>query len=126
MKSELHRVKAERIERSIQKLNNADYEITIEACMLAGTHWFNLARHQMAIGDLERDVMHAEFIDGIQRVQISVLAPALLPALDEIEGYRTGFVRGDLEGGEKIAARCRDLLDVIRNAALHCELPKGK
>jgi hypothetical protein len=126
MKPEFHRVKAERIARSMQKLNDVDYEIIIEGCMLAGTHWFNLARHQMEIAGPERDAMHAEFLDGAQRVAISLLAPALLSALDEIEGYRAGFVRGDLEGGDKIAARCLSLLDIIRNAALNCGPPKRK
>src|SRR6516225_9855329 len=114
MKPEVHRVKAERIALTMQKLNDANYEIIIEGCMLAGTHWLNLARHQMEIAGYEHDAMHAEFLDGAQRVVISLLTPALLGALDEIEGYRTGFVRGDLEGGDKIAARCRSLLDIIR------------
>ena len=110
----------------MQKLNDANYEIIIEGCMLAGTHWLNFARHQMEIAGPDRDAMHAEFLDGAQRVAISLLAPALLGALDEIESYRAGFVRGDLEGGDKIAARCRGLLDTIRHAALNCGPPKRK
>jgi hypothetical protein len=118
MKPDFHRMKAERIARSMQKLTDADYETIIEACMLAGTHWFNFARHRMAIAGSERDIMHAEYLDGAQRVEISLLEPSLLSALDEIEGYRAGFVRGDMEGGQGIAARCRNLLDTIRSAAL--------
>lgn len=118
MNPELHRTKAERIANSMQKLSDSDYEAIIEASMLAGTHWFNFARHQMKTTGSENDVMHAEYLNGTQRVEISLLAPVLLNALDEIEAYRAGFVRGDLAGGQEVAARCRGLLESIRNAAL--------
>jgi hypothetical protein len=38
--------------------------------------------------------------------------------MDEIEAYRAGYVRGDLDGGEQVAARCRSLLEDIRRVAL--------
>ena len=118
MKPEFHRMKAERIACSMQKLTDADYETIIEACMLAGTHWFNFARHRMAIAGSERDIMHAEYLDGAQRVEISLLAPSLLSALDEIEGYRAGFVRGDMEWDKRL----RPVVEIssIRSAARLC------
>lgn len=118
MKLELHRTKAERIARSMQKLSDADYEAIIEASMLAGSHWLNFACHRMELTDAETDVMHAEFMNGAQRVEMSLRVPELLQAMDEIEKYRAGFVRGDLDGGPKVAARCRGLLEMIRRAAL--------
>ncbi|HZR79403.1 MAG TPA: hypothetical protein VFA58_09340 [Chthoniobacterales bacterium] len=101
----------------MKKLRDNDYEGVIEASMLAGTHWLNFARHQLKFAGAEHDVMHAEYLDGVQRVKIQLLAPHLLAALDEIEGHRAGYVRGDLNGGERIAARCRHLLEQIRDIA---------
>lgn len=118
MNLELHRTKAERITHSMQKLNDVDYEAIIEATMLAGSHWLNFACQAMKLTDAETDVMHAEFLNGVQRVEMSLRVPELLQAMDEIEGYRAGFVRGDLNGGPKVAARCRRLLEVIRRVAL--------
>src|SRR5262249_3375170 len=109
--------KAERIARSMQKLSDSDYEAVIEACMLAGSHWLNFACHRMELTSSSTDVMHAEYLNGIHRVEISLRAPELLRAMDEIEAYRVGFVRGDLDGGGQVAARCRDLLEVIERAA---------
>jgi len=117
VRPELHLQKAVRIENAMRKLTDADYEAVIEASMLAGTHWFNIALHRIGLAEPEVDVMHAEFLDGAQRRVLSIHAPLILNALDEIESYRTGFVRGDLEGGAKVAARCRELLKVLRDAA---------
>ncbi len=118
MNLEQHRTKAERITRSMQKLNDSDYEAIIEATMLAGSHWLNFACHRMDLTGTGSDVMHAEFLNGVQRVEMSLRVPELLQAMDEIEAYRAGFVRGDLDGGPKVAKRCRDLLEVIRQVAL--------
>ena len=118
MTPELHQAKAERIESSMQKLRDSDYEATIEATMLAGSHWFNFACHRMKLTAVHADVMHAEYLNGVQRVELSLRAPALLRAMDEIEAYRAGFVRGDLDGGQQVAARCRLLLEVIRRDAI--------
>lgn len=115
---ELHRTKAERIANSMQKLSNSDYEAVIEATMLAGSHWLNLACHRMKLTGSDNDVMHAEYLNGAQRVEMSLRAPQLLHAMDEIEAYRAGFVRGDLDGGQQVASRCRGLLEEIRRAAL--------
>ena len=124
MNREIHQSKAERITRSMRNLADSDYEAVIEASMLAGTHWFNLARHRMKIPGSDRDIMHAEYLDGAQRIEISLLAPAMLSALDEIEAYRAEFVRGDSVGGREIAARCRKLLEVIRIAAFQSRTPR--
>ena len=48
-----HRAKAERIERSLAKCGPTDYEMKIEAAMLAGTHWLNLALHRMGVSGPE-------------------------------------------------------------------------
>jgi hypothetical protein len=115
---ELHRMKARRIETSMEKLSDADYEAVIEGSMLAGSHWLNFACHRMELTVHGADVMHAEFLSGAQRVELSLRAPDLLHAMDQIEAYRAGFVRGDLPAGEQVAARCRKLLEDIRRVAL--------
>jgi hypothetical protein len=121
MTPELHKAKAERIESSMQKLGDSDYEAIIEATMLAGSHWLNFACHRMKLTAEHVDVMHAEYLNGVQRVELSLRAPDLLRAMDEIEAYRAGFVRGDLDGGQQVAARCRRLLEVIRCDAMTAE-----
>jgi hypothetical protein len=118
MSPEFHRAKAERITRSMQKLSDSDYEAVIEACMLAGSHWLNFACHRMELTKSNNDVMHSEYLNGIHRIEISLRTPRLLQALDEIEACRVGFVRGDLDGGEQVAARCRGQLAVIQRDAI--------
>jgi hypothetical protein len=117
----LHKAKAERIESSMQRLDDSDYEAIIEATMLAGSHWFNFACHRMKLTAAHADVMHAGYLNGVQRVELSLRATELLRAMDEIEAYRAGFVRGDLNGGQQVAARCRRLLEVIRRDAMAAE-----
>ena len=59
MNVEAHRAKAESIERSLARCTTADYEIVIEGCMLAGTHWFNMALHRTGLLPEDQDAMHA-------------------------------------------------------------------
>jgi hypothetical protein len=73
---ELHRMKAQRIETSMEKLSDADYEAVIEGSMLAGSHWLNFACHRMELTGHSADVMHAEFLTGAQRVELSFRSAA--------------------------------------------------
>ncbi len=116
MNPDHHRKKAARIEAAMKKLTAADYEAVIEATMLAGTHRFNLALHAMRLTDYENDIMHAQYLSGDLRLKISLIAPAMLDAIDEIEMLRPRFVRGDVQGGEAAAARALALLEIIRKA----------
>src|SRR5688572_13912542 len=95
VKIDAHQTKAERIERSLAKCTLSDYETVIEGAMLAGTHWFNVLLHRMALRGVENDAMHAEFIPHGERRKLSVAIPRELQALDEIERLRTTHVRGD-------------------------------
>jgi len=117
MKVALHRAKAESIERSLARCTPADYETVIEGCMLAGTHWFNIALHDAGLVPPEQDAMHAEFMTLGQRRKVAVLRPGLLEALDAIEALRAPHVRGDLDGGEDAARRALAALDELRRAA---------
>ena len=58
MKAELHRQKAERIERSLAVCTPSDWEIQIEAAMLAGTHWANYALHRRGVTIDGEDIVH--------------------------------------------------------------------
>ena len=117
MNAELHRAKAERIERSLARLSAADHEMVIEACMLAGTHWLNLLLHRSGVLPPERDAMHAEFMTVAERRKATLHLRAALEALDAIEAMRTTHVRGDLPDGEDAARRALACLAVLRGQA---------
>lgn len=114
---EAHRAKAQAIERSLARCAPADYETVIEACMLAGTHWFNIILHSVGIVPLNVDAMHAEFLSGLERRKARLLAPAALAAMDQIEASRAPFVRGDFPGGEEAANRALACLAQLRQIA---------
>jgi hypothetical protein len=108
---------AERITRSLDKVTTADYEVVIEACMLAGTHWFNAALHVMGLSVADQDVLHVEFMIVHERRKAWLVAPAMVEALECIEDMRALHVRGNAEHGEVAAAVALARLDVIREAA---------
>jgi hypothetical protein len=118
MNVEAHRAKAQSIERSLERCTTDDYETVIEGCMLAGTHWFNIAMHAAGLLPVERDAMHAEFLTVGQRRKVACVMPEALAALDVIESMRTLHVRGDLPGGEVAARRALASLDQLRQVAV--------
>ena len=116
-----HAAKAEHMERSLQKVSAADYEAVIEGCMLAGTHWFNIALHKLGITQPADDALHAEFLTAGVRSKLNLVMPEILNALDEIENFRSLFVRGDAAHGEAAGRRCLELLESLRRAADEAE-----
>lgn len=118
MRIDVHRAKAESIERSLSRCAVADYETVIEGCMLAGTHWFNMALHQAGVLPRDKDAMHSEFLTARQRRKVAVLLPTALAALDMIESFRTPYVRGDLAGGEQAAQRALECLAELKRVAM--------
>lgn len=121
MKAEAHRSKALRIERSLARLADRDYEAVIEAAMLAGTHWFNILLHRAQLLPETRDAMHAEFLPLGERRRVAAALPDVLAALDTIESLRTLHVRGDMAGGEGAAQTARACLERLRRAATERE-----
>jgi hypothetical protein len=114
----MHRDKAERIERSLAKLTDADWEIRIEAAMLAGTHWANYILHQVGASTEQEDLLHAsQAIVSILR-KYRLAEPAIIDQLEEIEELRPLFVRGDVDGGPQAAARALALLALMRQRAM--------
>src|SRR5690606_2774429 len=115
MKPEDHKNKALEIERSLLKCLPADYEMTIEAAMLAGTHWLNYLLHRRGITAPEVDVLHTYRLTVNDLRKYRVADARAVDALTEIEDTRPGYVRGNLPGGETAAARARELLTVLRD-----------
>lgn len=117
MSPEEHRAKAEKIERSLAKCGPADYEMKIEAAMLAGTHWLNLALHRLGATPPQNDILHTYMLTVNELRKYRVADAELVDALSEIEDIRPGYVRGNLPGGEKAAARALELLALLRRKA---------
>lgn len=117
MTPEQHQAKALRIEHSLARLTDADYEAIVEGAMLAGTHWLNILLHRTKLFPETRDAMHAEFLTAGERRRVAAKAPDALAALDTIEALRTLQVRGDMPGGEQAARTARECLARLRNAA---------
>ena len=112
-----HRDKAQRIERSLAKLTEADWEIRIEAAMLAGTHWVNHVLHSVGASEASEDVVHASMCTVSVLRKYKLAEPELIEQLEEIEELRPLFVRGDMEGGAQAAGRALALLGAIGQRA---------
>lgn len=118
MDSKGHKAFAERIMGTMEKLGPDDCEMTIEGAMLATTHWVNYALHEFGITGAADDVQHTYFLSGNDMQRYGIVAEELLQALDEIEKIRPMYVRGDVKGGDKAAARARELLGRSQELAL--------
>ena len=117
MKAELHRQKAERIERSLAACTPSDWEIQIEAAMLAGTHWANYALHRRGVTIDGEDIVHTTMTIVAYLRKYQLAEGQLLGALTEIEELRPLYVRGDVPGGPEAGARALALLKAISDRA---------
>lgn len=118
MDIEAHIAIARRIEGSLHKCGPADYEMKIEAAILAGTHWLNAALHRLKASQPSDDVFHTYLLSINEFRRLSVADAELIRALAEIEDLRPPFVRGDWAGGESASKRALELLASIRAKAL--------
>lgn len=121
MNVQKHKEKALRIEHSLAKCVPGDYEIRIEAAMLAATHWTNLAFHAKRITPECQDVMHSYMLTINEYRRLSAADNRLIGLLAEIEDLRPLYVRGDVLGGLNSADRAVALLAEIRAIALMAE-----
>lgn len=117
MTPESHRSKAERIERSLARLTDSDWEIRIEAAMLAGTHWANFVLHKTGMSEIPEDMVHASMCMVSVLRKYKLAEPELIAQLEEIEELRPLFVRGDMDGGAQAAHRALELLSLMRKRA---------
>ena len=113
MRAELHRQKAERIERSLVKCTDGDWELRIEAAMLAGTHWANYALHRRGVTPEAEDIVHTTMTVVAYLKKYELAEGILLAQLAEIEALRPLYVRGDVEGGPAAGKRALELLSSI-------------
>ena len=113
MNAELHRTKAERIERSVAKCADADWEMRIEAAMLAGTHWANYALHRRGATADGEDMVHTTMTVVAYLKKYKLAERKLLADLAEVEALRPLYVRGDVEGGPEAGRRALELLAAI-------------
>ncbi|MDM7489868.1 hypothetical protein [Rhodococcus indonesiensis] len=118
MNPERHRYLAQRIEKSVAHCSEQDWEITIEAAMLAGTHWANYALHRRGVSAENEDIIHTSMMVVNTLRKYKIVEPELLRALDEIEELRPLHVRGDAAGSREAARRARALLEQI---SLHAQ-----
>jgi hypothetical protein len=117
MDAERHLASAHRIERSLAKCGQADWEMKIEAAMLAGTHWLNATLHRVGATQDDADVFHTYLLTVNEFRRLSVADAAMMQALADIEDLRPPFVRGNWPGGQRAAERALDLLKTIRARA---------
>ena len=113
-----HKEKALRIELSLAKCEARDYEIRIEAAMLAATHWVNGAYHALGVSAENNDILHTYMLTVNEYRRYAAANEHLIGKLAEIEDVRPLYVRGDVAGGEAIADRAVALLNDIRAIAL--------
>lgn len=118
MKAAAHRARAERIERSADRCGPDDWEMRIEAAMLAGTHWANYALHRGGVTPDDEDIIHTSMLVVNVLRKYAIVESALLDALAEIEEIRPLHVRGDVPGSAAAADRAMSLLSTIRHQAL--------
>jgi hypothetical protein len=110
MKADDHRHKAERIERSLTALGHDDWEMKIEAAMLAGTHWANYALHCRGVTPPSEDILHVSMLVLNTIRKYSIVEGDLLRCLTEVEELRPLHVRGDAPGSQAAAERALELL----------------
>jgi hypothetical protein len=125
MTPEQHVAKARKILGAQSKLSAGDYEMTIEAAMLAGTHFLNAILHREGITAEDADVLHAEYMILAVRTRTQLSLPRLVECLDEIEQLRPFFVRGNIVNGENAALKALQLLARIREIGQIHALPSS-
>ena len=117
MSPEEHRLKAQRIERSVSLLGEQDWEMKIEAAMLGGTHWANYALHRRGLSGEGDDIVHTSMLVVNTLRKYSIVEGELLSALSEIEELRPLYVPGDVPDAQRAAARALELLRSISQRA---------
>ena len=119
MTPDQHRQKAERIRQSTKKIDNSVYEMVIEGAYLSSIHWLNYTLHKMKVTLDAHDIVHTQHLSGMDRGKIDALMPEVLSAVDELEMFRTRYVRGNIAGGLAAAKRALELHDQVRSAAIN-------
>lgn len=117
MKVADHVTKAQRIEDTmLRKLDpEADYEIYVEACMLAGTHLLNAVLHRYAVTDERSDLLHSD-----KPALNAPVRPELRPLFDAmkfIEDLRPGYLRGTNAWNPDHGRQCAERFNQVKRFA---------
>ncbi len=91
---------------------DADYEIFVEACMLAGTHWLNALLHKLAITAEGADLLHSD-----KPPLPGPVATELKPyfaAMKLIEDLRPGYLRGTKTWSADDGRRCLECYQRVK------------
>jgi hypothetical protein len=101
-----HVTKARRIEETmVNKLDrDRDYEIFVEACMLAGTHLLNAVLHRFSVTGEGSDLLHSDK----PRLEVPIQAELqpLFAAMKFIEDLRPGYLRGTQPWSVEDGTKC--------------------
>ncbi len=122
-----HIQKARRLEASLQKLDLVDdYEMVIDICMNAATHYFNAALHAENVTYEAHDQIHSARppLQAFSASPGAGLREAMKP-LEFLEDIRPRIVRGTEPCERETAEKClacfeeakRGFLKIIGNAA---------
>lgn len=117
MKAAQHRQKAEFIEHSLAKCGGRDWEMKIEAAMLAGVHWANYILHLSQLTAAEEDLVRPSALAADRLARCPSVEQELLRDLVEIESLRPHYVHGDAPGAQTAADRALVLLERIGDRA---------
>ena len=117
MKIADHLTKAERIERTMNRHFDADdqYEMCIENCMLAGTHYLNAVLHKNGLTDEAGDLLHSDKPPLGQAVSEDVAE--MMAAMKYIEVLRPRYLRGTDEWQPDEGKRCRENYQKVKSSA---------
>jgi len=100
MKIEEHVEKANRIERTVRKLNpNDDQEVIVWGLMHICSHWLNAALHYKGVTEWSWDMNHTSFLDSHPDkkniyLKLDKELRISLKKLLSIENIRESYVRG--------------------------------
>lgn len=100
----------------LEKLDpDADYEIYVEALMLAGTHLLNAVLHQYAVTDEKSDLLHSDK-PTLNGPVMPELRP-LFEAMKFIEDLRPGYLRGSQTWNPDHGKLCSERFNELKRFA---------
>lgn len=100
----------------IKKLDrDRDYEIFVEACMLAGTHLLNATLHKLSITKEGSDLLHSDKpkLDAPNRAELE----PVFAAMKFIEDLRPDYLRGTKPWSVEDGKQCVECFQRVKTFA---------
>ena len=114
-----HVSKAYRIEQTmLNKLDrDQDYEIFVEACMLAGTHLLNAILHKYSVTTEAADLLHSDKpqLETAVKPELQSLFAAM-KYIEDLRRYLRGARAWDIEDGNKCIGSYQQVKGVAKKA----------